>query len=184
MLAFFAALALDYKKLLAYARFEHPFRLPFRSHTRPVMTDVQYEDRIAIRDPYDLFDTIHSQPPVRIHQPIHVIGVVTTMVLAPEHHGDAQDLHYRIPFDGLSERTVIFADQRTVIKTTKSVILELRRDAMCIAVLATRDATMRIFIYDTCDDAMLFKVTSIYRHADGPDASSIHLDNATLYLVK
>ena len=187
MFTFLAALALDYKKILDYVHVDihdHPLRLlrRLRPTFKSGMTAKQYEDRIAIKDPYDTFDTIHSQPPVRIHQPIHVIHI-RSVVLVQVSTSDSQDRCYRMPFAALSDRTVIFADQRTVVKSTKAVVSDLRRDSMCIAIIATGDTTMRIFIYDTCEDAFLVKVTSLYRHSEYKHESII-LENATLYIVK
>ena len=187
MFTFLAALALDYKKILDYVHVDiqdHPLRLlrRLRPTFKSGMTAKQYEDRIAIKDPYDTFDTIHSQPPVRIHQPIHVIHILS-VVLVQVSTSDPQDRCYRMPFASLSDRTVIFADQRTVVKSTKAVVSDLRRDSMCIAIIATGDTTMRIFIYDACEDAFLVKVTSLYRHSEYKHESII-LENATLYIVK
>ena len=187
MFTFLAALALDYKKILDYVHVDihdHPLRLlrRLRPTFKSGMTAKQYEDRIAIKDPYDTFDTIHSQPPVRIHQPIHVIHI-RSVVLVQVSTSDPQDRCYRMPFASLSDRTVIFADQRTVVKSTKAVVSDLRRDSMCIAIIATGDTTMRIFIYDACEDAFLVKVTSLYRHSEYKHESII-LENATLYIVK
>ncbi len=187
MFTFLAALALDYKKILDYVHVDihdHPIRLlrRLRPTFKSSMTAKQYEDRIAIKDPYDTFETIHSQPPVRIHQPIHVIHI-RSVVLVQVSTSDPQDRCYRMPFAALSDRTVIFADQRTVVKSTKAVVSDLRRDSMCIAIIATGDTTMRIFIYDTCEDAFLVKVTSLYRHSEYKHESII-LENATLYIVK
>jgi hypothetical protein len=185
MLAFLAALAIDYKKIFAYTRVEiggHPFMPKLGQRSKHAMTLKQYDDRIAIKDPYDLFETIHSRPPVRIHQPIHVISI-RSLVLKPEISEDPQDRNYRMPFGSFSDRAVIFADQRTVVKTTKSVISDLRRDSTCIAIIAAGDTTMRIFIYDSCDDAFFIKITSIYRHTEYKH-ESIQLENAMLYIVK
>ena len=187
MFTFLAALALDYRKILDYVHVdmhENPLRLlrRFRPIFKSSMSAKQYEDRIAIKDPYDIFDTIHSHPPTRIHQPIHVIPI-ESIVLEPENTTDSQDRCYRMPFGALSDRTIIFADQRTLVKTTKSVISDLRRDALCIAILATGDTTMRVFIYDMCEDAFFIKVTSIYRQSEFRH-ESITLEHAILYIVK
>ncbi len=192
LLTFLTALAIDSKKLIAYTRTDwrgYPFGLTTFGLTlgsrrkRPIMTAAQYENHIAIKDPYDLFDTIHSPPPVRMHQPIHVIALAGLVVLQPESTSDAQDPSYRIPLDRLSDRTVIFSDKRTLVKTTRSVIGELRRDPMCIAIIATGDTTMRIFVSNVCEDALIVKVTSLYRQVEYKQ-DAIRLEHATLYIVK
>ena len=186
LIAFVTALALDYKKILAFTRLDvvgQPFMLTLGSCRKRAMTAKQYADRIAIKDPYDLFDTIHAPPPARVHQPIHVIAIKGLLVLEPEVTRDAQDRCYKIPFEMLSDRAIIFADQRTLVKTTQSVIRDLRRDAMSIAIIAAGGTTMRVFIYDTCEDAFLIKVTSLYRQSEH-ERDSIRLENATLYIVK
>lgn len=183
LFTFLAALALDYEKLLAYVTYDlhgHPFKLP--SNAKRITTSEQCDEHIEIKDPYDIFDTIHSTPPVRIHQPIHVI-TIDSLVLEPEISDDPQERRYRVPFDALADRAIIFEDRRTVVKTTKDVIGDLRNDPMCVAIIASREETLRIFIYDLCFDAFFIKITSLYRHSEYK-TESFKLENAVLYIVK
>jgi len=175
---------------------KHPAPLD-ASHRRRAMTAGEYAARIAVKRPYQLLHTVDSKTPVRVRQPIHVIAFKQSYSL----QYDEDNRSVRIPFEWLTERTLIFEDHQTVAKTTTSVITDLLNDRMCIVILAARNATMRMYLYDVKDKEFFCKITSIYRGSDEQSRSdcqsqsndksrsneqskSIRLKHATLYIVK